>query len=134
MIANPGNKSIISYYIPKHRQRLLFDGKEIVDKYIVIKSLHPKVFEFLCNNKTIDNDFVEIEVLDQRKLCSNGKFNLNVDIYGDLFEQICKLKNITKNNSYLLYNGKNYFDIDEFEIYKDYSLGKKLKIDLYINI
>ena len=94
--------------IPIRRQRLLFDDKEISDSNRKLSSIKCKNFKFEFNNNPLKSDFVKIEVIDCRELDyrSYPCFDLEVDIYKDLFKQIIEYKNISDKGLYLLVNGE----------------------------
>ena len=83
-------------------------------------------------NKTPkESDFVDIEVID--KTCNKnnfGNFEQKVDLYGNLLEQICTFKNISKSELYLIYQNTIFFNY-EYKIFSDFHFGKKIKVELY---
>ena len=117
-------------YIPVHRQILLFDKKEYSDD-TKLSSIKSKYFQFRINKIRVKDDYVNIEVIDCRKYSNDniGNFELKVDLYSDILEQICEYKKISCYNLYLIYD--NTFFNYEYKIFADYHVGKKIKIELY---
>ena len=63
--------------------------------------------------------------------CSiNFVIYITIDIYGDIFEQICKKKNISSGNLYLFYNN-HLLSYKSYDIYEDNFFGKKIIIELF---
>ena len=120
-------------HIPIYRQSYFYEGKVILDENKRLKDFLYYNLSFRINGNTKDGDWISIEVKDKRlytQTINPEKFELKIDIYGDILEQICKSKNISSENLYLLYHneyiyGKNY------PIYIDNFLGKKIVVELY---
>ena len=121
-------KIIFEYaFIPLHRQRLLFDDKEIIDDGIFINNIKFEKFSIDYKNPE-ESDLVNIKVIDERTNVSDkGDFELKVDLCKDILEQICNLKNLgySYNNLYLGY--RHHFINFKKEILANNHLGKKLK-------
>jgi hypothetical protein len=120
-------------HIPIYRQSYFYENKVILDENKKLKAFKEYNLSFRINGNTKDEDWISIEVKDKRlytQTINPEKFELKIDIYGDILEQICKSKNISSENLYLLYHneyiyGKNY------PIYIDNFLGKKIVVELY---
>ena len=120
-------------HIPIYRQSYFYEGKVILDENKRLKDFLYYNLSFRINGNTKDGDWISIEVKDKRlytQTINPEKFELKIDIYGEILEQICKSKNISSENLYLLYHneyiyGKNY------PIYIDNFLGKKIVVELY---
>ena len=69
-------------------------------------------FSMQINNTPKESDFVNIKVVDCR-FREESSFEVKVDLYGDIFEQIFKIKNIVKTNIYFIY--KTFFSNYENE-------------------
>ena len=114
-----------------HRQRLLFDDKEISDTDRKLSSIKCQNFKFEFKKKPLQCDFIKIEVIDCREYENDnyGNVELEVDMYSDLFKQIIEYKNISRNNLYLKVNGKclKY----DYRIFKDYYFKRKINVELY---
>ena len=80
-------------------------------------------------NDPKEKDNALIEVVDCRNKSKINKFELRVDIYGDILEQICDFKNIPNSNLYFVYNRSIENCI--YQIYNDYLSGKKIKLELF---
>ena len=116
-------------YIPLHRQRLLFDGKEIKDDDIKINDINFKKFSIDYKNPE-ESDLVNIKVIDERtNVFDKGDFELKVDIFKDILEQICDFKNLDNKNLYLGY--RHYLINFNKEILADNHFGKKIEVKLY---
>ena len=119
-------------YFPIHRQKLLFDDEEILNDNKKIKDIRFKYFSFDYNNTPLDDDFVNIRIKDCRKYNKNnyiGDFELKIDIFGDIVSQLCEIKDIYIDDSYLLYKNKYYQY--KYEIISDYHFGKEIEIELH---
>ena len=81
------------------------------------------------NETPIESDYANIKVIwyeyyeNEKK---ENEFELKLDTYGDLTEQIFNLKKIY---GFIVY--KDYFFNYEFKIYSDYNLGKQIIIYLH---
>ena len=75
------------------------------------------------NNTPKESDFVNIKVVDCR-FREESSFEVKVDLYGDIFEQIFKIKNIEKTNIYFIY--KTFFSNYENQIFTDHHFGKEI--------
>ena len=96
-------------------------------------------FNFELNENSKEEDFVNIEVID----CNDGnkKLNLNIDLYGNIYEAI--RKNVSYDDFYLKYKDKNDNEIflgpvrnidylrAILKIYSDYHSEKKIILELY---
>ena len=120
-----GLKKIISekIYIPIYRQKLLFDNNELDDTFELSK-IRAYCFNLEFLDTPIESDFIDIKVKDLRKYANNQEdFNVKVDLYkNNIFDQICKFKNIPTSNSYLTYD--TLFDF-KYKMFADHHLGKK---------
>ena len=116
-------------YIPLHRQRLLFDEKEIIDDDKLINDINFNKFSIDYKNPE-ESDLVNIKVIDERtNVSGKGDFELKVDICKNLLEQICNFKNIKNYNLYLVY--RNHLINFKKEILADNHFGKKIEVKLY---
>ena len=92
-------------------------------------------FFFRINGNTKEKDWVYIEVKDKRFFTQTEnpeKFELKIDIYCNILEQIRNYKNISSSNLYLLYKGKELDEFDYYyQIYEDNFFGKKIVLELY---
>ena len=92
-------------------------------------------FFFRINGNTKEKDWVYIEVKDKRFFTQTEnpeKFELKIDIYCNILEQIRNYKNISSSNLYLLYKGKELDEFDYYyQIYEDNFFGKKIVLKLY---
>ena len=121
-------KSIIfkNIYIPKHRQIILIDAKEISDEHYLseFKFDDKTKFEIKCNDMIYENDLTEIDVKYNNKL-----FTIKIDLYNNIIKQISDNLKIPSNNLYFLY--KKYFFSPQTKMYSDHYFKKKIKVDLY---
>ena len=116
-------------YIPKHRVKLLFDDEE-KDNNQIINDIECQKFELGINSETQETDKVDIEVVDcRRQVEQKENFELKVDLYGDLLEQICDLKTIINSGLYLMY--KDTFSDYKYKMFADHHSGEKIKVELY---
>ena len=116
-------------YIPLHRQRLLFDDKEVIDDDIKINDIKFEKFSIDYKNPE-ESDLVNIKVIDERtKVFNKGDFILKVDLCKDLLEQICDFKNLYNYNLFLGY-GHHLINFKK-EILADNHFGKKIEVKLY---
>ena len=116
-------------YIPKHRVKLLFDDEE-KDNNQIINDIVCEKFELGINSEPQENDKVDIEVVDcRRQVEQKENFEVKVDLYGDLLEQICDLKNIINSGLYLMY--QDTFSDYKYKMFADYHSGQKIKVELY---
>ena len=118
-------------YIPLHRQRLLFDEKEIIDDNIKINDIKFEKFSIDYKNPE-ESDLVNIKVIDERtNVYNKGDFELKVDLCKDLLEQICNFKNLDNHfcNLYLGY-GHRLIKFKK-DILADNHFGKKIEVKLY---
>ena len=125
-------KQLISdqLHIPKHRIRLLFDDEEIKDNNKIINDIECEKFELGFTTEPKETDKIDIEVIDCRRYVEQKEnFEIKVDLYGDLLEQICDLKNIINSDLYLMYQDtySNY----KFKMFSDNHSGQKIKVELY---
>ena len=96
-------------HIPIYRQSYFYENKVILDENKKLKAFKEYNLSFRINGNTKDEDWISIEVKDKRlytQTINPEKFELKIDIYGDILEQICKSKNISSENLYLLYDKK----------------------------
>ena len=127
-----GLKKVINekFYIPEHRQKLLFDDKEIIDNNIKIRNIEFRYFYLVPNNTPKENDFVNVKLIYKSfTFMKDINFELKVDLYGNLIKQIAELKNIEKKSLYIIYRD-DFFDYD-YKIYSDHRFGKKIVLHLY---
>jgi ubiquitin len=120
-------------HIPIYRQSYFYENKVILDENKKLKAFKEHNLSFRINGNTKDEDWISIEVKDKRlytQTINPEKFELKIDIYGDILEQICKSKNIFSENLYLLYHN-HYLDDKNYLIYIDNFLGKKIVVELY---
>ena len=116
-------------YIPKHRVKLLFDDEE-KDKNQIINDIVCEKFELGINSEPQETDKVDIEVVDcRRQVEQKENFEVKVDLYGDLLEQICDLKNIVNSGLYLMY--QDTFSDYQYKMFADHHSGQKIKVELY---
>ena len=112
-------KNIIftQYYIPIHRQKILFNGiEENENKLIVDCDINKFSLEF--NDPTKKEDFYKIKIYDKRKYNLDGYeepgyFFANIDIFGDVLKQIYTLKNYLRNKNIYLCQGNNFLYYDK---------------------
>ena len=114
---------------PLYRMKILYKNKEILDNNKEIKAKNYTNFKIYFTNNPKEKDFALIEVVDCRNKSEINKFELKVDLYRDILEQICNFKNIPNSNLYLVYN--HCIDNCIYYIYTDYLSGKKIKLELY---
>lgn len=116
-------------YIPKHRVKLLFDDEE-KDNNQIINDIVCEKFELGINSEPQETDKVDIEVVDcRRQVEQKENFEVKVDLYGDLLEQICDLKNIINSGLYLMY--QDTFSDYKYKMFADHHSGQKIKVELY---
>ena len=116
-------------FIPKHRVKLLFDDEE-KDKNQIINDIVCEKFELGINSEPQETDKVDIEVVDcRRQVEQKENFEVKVDLYGDLLEQICDLKNIINSGLYLMY--QDTFSDYKYKMFADHHSGQKIKVELY---
>ena len=116
-------------FIPKHRVKLLFDDEE-KDKNQIINDIECEKFELGINSEPQETDKVDIEVVDcRRQVEQKENFEVKVDLYGDLLEQICDLKNIINSGLYLMY--QDTFSDYQYKMFADHHSGQKIKVELY---
>ena len=116
-------------FIPKHRVKLLFDDEE-KDNNQIINDIECEKFELGINSEPQENDKVDIEVVDcRRQVEQKENFEVKVDLYGDLLEQICDLKNIINSGLYLMY--QDTFSDYQYKMFADHHSGQKIKVELY---
>ena len=116
-------------FIPKHRVKLLFDDEE-KDKNQIINDIVCEKFELGINSEPQETDKVDIEVVDcRRQVEQKENFEVKVDLYGDLLEQICDLKNIINSGLYLMY--QDTFSDYQYKMFADHHSGQKIKVELY---
>ena len=116
-------------YIPKHRVKLLFDDEE-KDNNQIINDIECEKFELGINSEPQETDKVDIEVVDcRRQVEQKENFEVKVDLYGDLLEQICDLKNIINSGLYLMY--QDTFSDYKYKMFADHHSGQKIKVELY---
>ena len=116
-------------FIPKHRVKLLFDDEE-KDNNQIINDIECQKFELGINSETQETDKVDIEVVDcRRQVEQKENFEVKVDLYGDLLEQICDLKNIINSGLYLMY--QDTFSDYKYKMFADHHSGQKIKVELY---
>ena len=120
-------------YIPKYRQNYIYNKKILDENEKIIKFIEHIDFYFKINENIKEKDYVTIEVKDNRLYTQTKnpeKFEITIDIYGDIFEQICKKKNISSGNLYLFYNN-HLLSYKNYDIYEDNFFGKKIIIELF---
>jgi hypothetical protein len=117
-------------HIPKYRQSFFYNEEKIIidNERRKLDKLEDWKLSFRINLNTQEKDWVYIEVKDKR-FCTPEKFELKLDIYGDILGQISKFKNISPEYLYLLYDKKVLYEY--YLIYKDNFLGKKIILELY---
>ena len=116
-------------FIPKHRVKLLFDDEE-KDNNQIINDIVCEKFELGINSEPQETDKVDIEVVDcRRQVEQKENFEVKVDLYGDLLEQICDLKNIINSGLYLMY--QDTFSDYQYKMFADHHSGQKIKVELY---
>ena len=122
-------KKLNSIGIPLHRIKILYKDKENFDSNIKISRHNVEDFKIYFIKNPKKEDYAFIEVADCRNKNKINKFELKVDLYDDILEQICSFKNIINSNLYLFYNHhiENYI----YSIFLDHYLGKKIKVELY---
>ena len=116
--------------IPVHRQRLLFYGKEITDDNQIINDIKCDKFSLDFTKTPKESDYVDIEVIDcTRNADKKENFELKVDLYGDIHEQIANLDKFRYSRFYLIYEDKfiNY----KYAMFIDNYFGKKIKVELF---
>ena len=124
-------------HIPEYRQSFYyqFKGKEEIIYDEKKKVTNDGEFFFRINGNTKEKDWVYIEVKDKRFFAQTEnpeKFELKIDIYGNILEQIRNYKNISSSNLYLLYKGEELDEFDYYyQIYEDNFFGKKIVLKLY---
>lgn len=119
-------------YVPVHRQILLFQGEEIIEEETQLRKIFFYSFSMKFNDIPHENDFIDIEVKDYRRYniqSNTGNFNLKIDLFKDIMNQICEFKKISPSHLYLMY--KNNFYNYIFQIIADHHFGKKIKVELY---
>ncbi len=108
-------------HIPIHRQKLSFfniESQEFIeetDDNISLLELQKKTHWWVRINfhpKKDKNDLIKIKVNDKRKYNiegDKGDFYIDVDIFDNILQQICKMKNFeqSKSNLYLVYCNNN---------------------------
>lgn len=80
--------------IPLHWIRILYKGKEYFDSNIKINNHNAKDFKIYFIKNPKKEDYAFIEVVDCRNKNKINKYELKVDLYDDILEQICSFKNI----------------------------------------
>jgi hypothetical protein len=117
-------------HIQKYRQSFFYNGEKIrIDnERRKLEEFENWKLSFRINLNTQEKDWVYIEVKDKR-FSTPEKFELKLDIYGDILGQISKFKNISPEYLYLLYDKKVLYEY--YLIYKDNFLGKKIILELY---
>ena len=116
-------------FIPKHRVKLLFDDEE-KDNNQIINDIECEKFELGINSEPQETDKVDIEVVDcRRQVEQKENFEVKVDLYGDLLEQICDLKTIINSGLYLMY--QDTFSDYKYKMFADHHSGQKIKVELY---
>jgi hypothetical protein len=121
-------------HIQKYRQSFFYNGEKIrIDnERRKLEEFENWKLSFRINLNTQEKDWVYIEVKDKRFSTQSKnpeKFELKLDIYGDIIGQISKFKNISPEYLYLLYDKKVLYEY--YLIYKDNFLGKKIILELY---
>ena len=122
-------KSLVDLGFPLYRIKILYKDKEILDDSMKIDKSNYSQFKMSFINNPRVKDFALIEVADCRNKSKIIKFELKVDLYGDILEQICNFKNILYLNLYFVY--KNKIENAIYQIYRDYFSGEKIKLELY---
>ena len=122
-------KSLVDLGFPLYRIKILYKEKEILDDNMKIDKSNYSQFKMCFINNPKEKDFALIEVADCRNKSKIIKFELKVDLYGDILEQICHFKNIPYSNLYFVY--KNKIENAIYQIYRDYFSGEKIKLELY---
>ena len=121
-------------YIPKYRQSYIYNEKILDENEKLIKYIEEDYdLSFQINENIKEKDWVSIEVKDNRlytKTKNPEKFEITVDIYGDIINQICKKKNISSGNLYSFYNN-DFLSEKNYDIYGDNFFGKKIIIELF---
>lgn len=134
-------KQLISenFFIPLNRVHIFFGGVEIIEDQ-KIKGLSKKgSFLFSWNKYPNEEDFVNIKVIDCNQ---NKKFDLNVDLYGNIYEEI--KKTVSYDLFYLIYKNKYYNEMflgrstenvfykrTMLKIFSDYHSGKNIILELH---
>ena len=118
-------------YIPLHRQRLLFDEKEIIDDNIKINDIKFEKFSIDYKNPE-ESDLVNIKVIDERtNVYNKGDFELKVDLCKDILEQICNFKNLDNYHCNLYLGYGDLLIKFKKDILADNHFGKKIEVKLY---
>ena len=118
-------------YIPLHRQRLLFDEKEIIDDNIKINDIEFEKFSIDYKNPE-ESDLVNIKVIDERtNVYNKGDFELKVDLCKDILEQICNFKNLDNYHCNLYLGYGDLLIKFKKDILADNHFGKKIEVKLY---
>ena len=121
-------KSIIfkAIYLPVERQKIIINNEEVLDEqYLSEFNFNEDInFNVISNNLLGNNDFVEIDLKYNNKL-----YTLNIDIYGDIINQLSGYLKIPSDNLYFIY--KQNFFYPEPQMYADHYFKKRIKIDLY---
>ena len=131
-------KQLISekFFIPIYRLQIYFNEVEIKEDQKIKGLSKEGKFKFYWNEYPNEEDFVNIEVIEKRK------FNLNVDLYGNIYEPI--RKNFSYDAFYLIYKnednnkiflgpsrGSRYYVKSILKIFSDYHSGRKIILELY---
>ena len=96
----------------------------------IINDIECEKFELGINSEPQETDKVDIEVVDcRRQVEQKENFEVKVDLYGDLLEQICDLKNIINSGLYLMY--QDTFSDYKYKMFADHHSGQKIKVELY---
>ena len=93
-----------------------------------IKDIRYNSLFFDINETPKETDFVNIQVIDHGWKKNN--FELEVDLYGNILEQICNFKNIAIYGKYLMYQD-SFFMNHEYKMFSDNHFGQKLQVELY---
>lgn len=142
-IQNTGEiKQLISenFFIPLNRVQIFFGEDEIIRDQNIKGLAKEGSFWFYWNKYPNEEDYVNIEVIDCNR---NEVFYLNVDLYGNIFEEI--KKNVSYDLFYLKYKDKYNNEIylgplTEKKIYQqkaklkicsDYHYGEKIILELH---
>lgn len=114
-------KNIIytKYNIPIKRQKILFKGYEEINENKLLIKCNLEDFSIEFNKPNCAEDFIKILIRDKRKYNLKGYeepgyFYADIDICGNILQQIYKLKNYLRfSNIYLCHNnGYLYYDTD----------------------
>ena len=123
------------YYIPIHRQKYMQGGK-IINNLSELSEYYNEIH--LSFNPPGENDYIKAKVLDRREYNTEGgikDFNINIDLFDDyieIYNRIVEAKHITKNNTFFLYNNKDYIDEkDKFEIIRKQMFKEDIIFMLY---